>query len=830
MGMAPAAPVRVSFPREGIARIAFGRDGPDSFAVVPPPSGASPGDRAPAAPGSGTQADARLRAAVRPDGAVDVADGDGRPLVTGLGPAPAKEGFALRGSVGAGRSFYGGGERTGFLDKRGESLENWNVDANWEHSSSSRNLYQSHPFVIVLGPSGAFGLLLDTTWRSTLSLDEDGQGTVALAAAGGEARVFVLAGPRVGDVLARLAALTGRMPLPPLWSLGFHQCRWSYHPESRVREVARALRARGIPCDAVWLDIDHMDRYRCFTWNPSEFPDPEGMLADLRRDGFETVCIVDPGVSAAEGNAVWREGRDRGYFVTRPDGRVYLGRVWPRRAAFPDLSREDVRAWWASLNAGLARRGVAGLWNDMNEPAVFNRERTLPLDAVHAAGPHAAVHNAYALYEAEATFCGLAEARPDERPFLLTRAGSTGIQRYAAVWTGDNHSLWEHLLMAVPMLLGLGLSGVPFVGTDVGGFSKRCPPELFARWVQLGAFSPFFRCHNGDKSDKAPWAFGPEVEAIAKRYIRLRYELLPYTYACFVESSETGVPVMRALVIGREDDWAARRCSDQFTWGPDLLVAPVYHPGADHRMVYLPEGAWWDWWTGERHEGRRHIVARAPLDTLPLYAREGSIIPTRGYGASTKEPGDEVTLHVFAPGGRAAEGGGGAQGAAGSPGTGGGGAAGEAARAREAAGVSEAAGVLHEDDGRSLGHLRGEYRRTRFACRVRDGVAEVRRTVEHDGWRSDVRRLVFRIRSPAGVKRVTVDGRDVEVSMEEGGVAVARMELGDGGASADARDETGRGNHVDGAEGERGGETASPGTEREMDPYDGCRTTSARRG
>ena len=738
---APLAPVVVTFPAAGIARIRFGEDGPDSFAVALAGDGIPPSEeRLSTGPAYATE-DLRISVDKTRD-RVDVSRIGGGPILTELRASRKDDGsITIDGRVERGSSFYGGGERTGFLDKTGEMLENWNTDANGDHTSATRRLYQSHPFIIVLCRGRAFGILFDNVQRTYMVLDRSGNGDIAFGATGGPAGLFVLEGPTIKDVLRRLADLTGHMPLPPLWSLGYHQCRWSYHPADRVRELARTFREKDVPCDAIWLDIDYMDRYRCFTWDRKEFTDPEGLIADLREDGFDLVTIVDPGISKSVRYPVWVEGLERGYFCTTPGGEVYLGKVWPKRAGFPDFTRADVRDWWAGLNARWIAQGLAGVWNDMNEPATFDKpDNTLPDDVMHATGAHDTVHNIYALLEAAATVDGLRQARPDERPFLLTRAGFTGIQRYAAVWTGDNGAIWEHLLMAMPMCLNLGLSGVPFVGTDVGGFNYHPSTELFVRWTQLGTFSPFFRAHTREKEDQEPWSFGPEAEDICRRYIRLRYELLPYTYGCFREASLTGVPVMRALLVEHPDDPETLRCDDQYLWGRDLLVAPVYLPGRRYRLVYLPAGAWTDWWTGERHEGCRHVVACAQLGTLPLYVREGAIIPARDYGASTKERGDEFTLHVFAP----AEG--------------------------------EAVCEVYDDDGRSLAYERGEYRLTRIACTINDGIADVRREVVHDGYLDDLRFITLRVHAPVNVRALRLDGRNVAME-RDGAAAVGRASV-----------------------------------------------------
>jgi len=571
----------------------------------------------------------------------------------------APDRVVLRRSMPPGEHYYGFGEKTGFLDKRGRRMEMWATD-NTLHTPTADPMYQSIPFFLALRDGRAHGLFVDSGARSIFdmgSLDPTDFYTVEVHSPVLDAYVF--AGPRMADIIGRYTELTGRMELPPLWTLGFHQCRWSYFPEAKVRDIARNFRERDIPCDAIWLDIDYMDGYRVFTWDRERFPDPEGLIADLGRDGFRVVTIVDPGVKQDEHFQVYREGVEKGYFITQPDGALTVGEVWPGAAVFPDFQREAVRRWWGDLYRGAYyEKGVAGVWNDMNEPVnwVANAagEKTLPHDALQGEPgsqvPHAAVHNLYGFNMARATYEGWKRHRPERRPFILTRSGYAGIQRYAAVWMGDNHSWWEHIVAHMTMCAGMGLSGVPFVGTDIGGFSENPSGELVARWIALGAVTPFFRMHTAwGTRDQEPWSFGPEVEAICRKYIRLRYRLLPYLYTLMEEAARTGLPVMRPLVLEYQDDPETYPISDQVLIGRDLLAAPVYQPGVTRRLVYLPAGAWYDFWTGERYEGGQYIVARAPLDVLPLYVRAGAVLPMAPVMRYTGEaPVETLTLHVYA--------------------------------------------------------------------------------------------------------------------------------------------------------------------------------------
>lgn len=580
---------------------------------------------------------------------------------------------------------YGLGERTGFLDKRGKRHTCWNTDEN-VHTPMVDALYQSQPFVIGLHGGVAYGLYFDNTWRCVFDLGRTAADDLVYTADGGRLDYYFILGPGLPEVVSRYTLLTGRMELPPLWALGYHQCRWSYYPQERVLALGREFRARGIPCDAIWLDIDYMDSYRVFSVDRERFPDFQAMARELSAMGIRVVAIVDPGVVRDEKDGVYAEGAEGGHFVRRPDGTVYRGKVWPGETVWPDFSRSATRAWWADKQRALLDLGVAGIWNDMNEPSDLGKYRkpeywegpTLDPDAIFEndgrPASHAELHNIYGLLMAEATRAGLLAARPDERPFILTRAGFAGIQRYAAVWTGDNHSWWEHLEMALPMLANAGLSGLAFIGTDIGGFSGDCDGELLVRWMQFGALSPFCRNHNCGAADQEPWAFGPRCEEICRRYIGLRYRLLPYLYGVFRACAETGLPVLRPLVLAYQEDEAVHVLHDQFLVGPDLMAAPVCRPGARHRMVYLPAGTWFDFWTGEKKSGPLHFAAEAPLEILPLYVRAGAVIPFAAEAAHAEEilAQKELGLLIY-PG---------------------------------ADGVCD----LYEDDGKSFAYQRGVYR------------------------------------------------------------------------------------------------------------------------
>ncbi len=582
----------------------------------------------------------------------------------------------LRGTVFTGDAFrvakrlrddehvYGFGEKAGQLDKRGwklggYSLAMWNSDT-YAHDASTDPMYVSVPFGLVIRRGEAHGIFLDNTWRSFFDVGHEDEGLLTFGAAGGDLDYYFINGPDPKKVIERYTALTGRMPLPPLWSLGYNQCRYSYYPESRVRLVADTFREEKIPADVIWLDIDYLDNYKPFTWNHERFPDPKKMISDLRAQHFRVVSILDPHPKVEKGYAPYDEGIAGNYFVKNPDGSVYEAPVWPSLAkenpgpsAFPDFSNPAARQWWGSLYRGLLDVGIAGIWNDMDEPAVFETANgTMPPDLVfdNEGQPttHREIHNVYGQLMSRATFEGLARLRPNERPFVLTRASFAGGQRYAAIWTGDSTSDWSSLRQSVATLLGLGLSGFPFVGSDIGGFAGAPSGELYTRWLQFGVFSPFMRAHSDSKSPgKEPWAFGYRDEAINRRAIELRYELLPYIYNVMEQAGETGVPALRPLFLEFPDDEQVTGMDDEFLFGADLLVAPVLHEGATGRDVYLPAGDWFDYWTGRRFAGGRTIRVPVTLESIPMFVRGGGFIFRQPVVQSTDEmPGNALRVLI----------------------------------------------------------------------------------------------------------------------------------------------------------------------------------------
>jgi alpha-glucosidase len=530
----------------------------------------------------------------------------------------------------ADESFYGLGDKTTDFNLRGRRLVNWNSDT-YSFAKHQDPLYRTIPFYIGITNNISYGIFVDNTFKSHFDFAHEEADKTSFWADGGELQYYYIHGPHMMDVVKRYHTLTGTHPMPPLWALGFHQCRWSYYPESKVKDIARNFRERKIPCDAIYLDIDYMDGYRCFTWNKKYFPDPKRMIKELSDDGFKLVVIIDPGIKVDDNYWVFKEGKKNKYFCRRCDDYFMEGYVWPGRCQFPDFTNPEVREWWGTLFKELVEAGVAGVWNDMNEPAVFG-SGTFPVDVRHQydgyRGSHRKAHNVYGMQMVRATYEGLKKQQKNKRPFTITRAGYSGVQRYASVWTGDNVASWEHLKLGVLQCQRLSVSGISFCGTDIGGFSGEPDGELFTRWIQFGVFSPFMRAHSaGDTKEREPWSFGEELEAINRKFIELRYRLLPYIYSAFWEQHKYGFPILRPVVMLEQEEIANHQRVDEFSFGDKILVCPVTEPGVKTQPVYLPKGKWYDYWTHELLEGGQVHDIASPLDSMPIFVKAGSVIP-----------------------------------------------------------------------------------------------------------------------------------------------------------------------------------------------------------
>jgi len=603
-----------------------------------------------------------------------------------------------------GTRYFALGEQPTGLARNGAVFPFWNTDA-FGYQPGQTPIYSTMPFYVGVTAGVAHGVLYDNPFRGSMDFANRLHGSIGYVADGGidggELRYYVVPGPGLDSVLARFTRLTGRMPLPPRWALGYQQSRYSYAPDSMVMDVAREFRRLDIPADVLYLDIAYMNGYRVFTWSPTAFPHPKQLLDSLGHMGFKVVTIVDPGVKVDSAYPIYREGLAQHAFVTMPDGTPALGTVWPGTAAFPDFSRASVRAWWGDAQSALVDAGVRGIWNDMNEPSSFTG-KTLSALAQFAddgqPGTHLEYHNQYGTLMARASYDGLRHLRPDARPFVVTRAGYIGVQRYSSMWTGDNSSTWEHLRISIPMILSLGLTGEPFAGSDIGGFTGTPSAELYARWLQSAALLPFFRTHSAnDVPRREPWSYGPAYTRANRATIRLRYRLLPAVYTAFYQHLHDGSPVARPVFWSAIADTAALGVNDEYFLGDHLLAAPVVDSGASTRSVYLPDGRWYRLGSDSAYEGGRRVTVSAPealgdgddttgLRGLPLFARAGSVIPMQAVlPYENARVLDTLALHVW-------------------PGTG-----------------APVTSALYEDAGDGYGYQHGVYRLTTLTTSGREG-------------------------------------------------------------------------------------------------------------
>ncbi|MBX7202779.1 MAG: DUF4968 domain-containing protein [Bacteroidia bacterium] len=545
--------------------------------------------------------------------------------------------------------FIGLGEKTGPLDRRGNAYVNWNTD-NFAYAVDADPIYMSTPFYMGIHGKVVYGIFFDNSYKTTFNFGCSNKRFSYFQAEDGEMDYYLIHADNVAGILENYTWLTGRMELPPLWSLGFQQCRYSYYPYTEVLNAARTFREKKIPADVLYLDIHYMDAYKVFTWHPERFPDPKGLLDELKGMGFKVVVILDPGVKTEAGYTTYEEGVAKGMFVKYPDGSEYNGQVWPGWSAFPDFTLEAVRSWWGEQMKVLTDKGIEGFWNDMNEPAAWGQHLPDLIEFGYEGetATHKRARNVYGMQMARSTFEGAKKLLPGKRPFVLTRAGYCGIQRYAAAWTGDNVSTDEHMLAGTRLINSLGLTGVSFSGNDVGGFAGEASPDLFARWIALGAFSPFFRSHSMVNSrDSEPWSFGEEVEDISRNYIKLRYRLIPYLYALFYESTQTGMPIARSLAIDYTFDSHIYQDAyqNQFMFGPAMLVIPFESNKTFHK-AYLPEGSWYNLYTDALHEGSSELVIEASKEVLPVFVKSGSIVLMQEAVESLQLEASAETLEV----------------------------------------------------------------------------------------------------------------------------------------------------------------------------------------
>jgi len=546
--------------------------------------------------------------------------------------------------------FVGLGEKTGNLDRKGNGYTNWNTDT-YGYSVTQDPLYSSIPFYIGIHHNLNYGIFLDNTFQTDFNFGASNNRFSSFGARGGEMNYYFIYHKRLADIITSYTYLTGRMPLPPLWSLGYQQNRYSYYPEEEVMRIANTLREKHIPADGITLDIHYMDKYQLFTWNKSRFSDPAKMNAELNKLGFKTTVIVDPGIKVEKGAPAYESGLKDDVYIKYPDGEPYTGAVWPGWCNFTDFTSVKGRDWWHKQVKFFAESGVSGIWNDMNEIATWGSKMpdNVLFDYDGRQTNHLEAHNIYGMQMARSSYEGALD-NFKERPFILTRSGFAGLQRYTAIWTGDNRAEDDHMLAGVRLLNSLGLSGVSFTGMDIGGFTGNPTTALYARWMELGAFIPYYRNHTAYNSKAAePWTFGEDVLDITRNYISLRYQLLPYIYSNFYESTQNGLPIMRSLAIDYTFDPKVLYADyqNQYEFGDSFMVAP-FESTKDYGKVYFPEGIWYDLYNGKQESGNQEKVIPLSINKLPVYVKGGSIIPMQSLIQSTAEqPLDTLFVHIY---------------------------------------------------------------------------------------------------------------------------------------------------------------------------------------
>jgi alpha-glucosidase len=549
-----------------------------------------------------------------------------------------------------GERFVGLGEKNGNLDRKGNGYTNWNYDA-FGYSTGQDPLYSSIPFYIGIHNRLNYGIFLDNTYQTDFNFGASNNRFSSFSAQGGELNYYFIYHTQLSDIVKSYTALTGRMKMPPLWSLGYQQNRYSYYPETEVMRIAQTLREKKIPADGITLDIHYMDQYKLFTWDKQRFGDPLAMNKKLKAMGFKTTVIVDPGIKVEDGYAAYEDGVKKNIFVKYVDSTNFTAQVWPGWCHFPDFTSPLGRNWWHEKIKFFANTGVDGIWNDMNEIASWGQK--MPSNIIFnydgALASHKQAHNVYGLQMARSSFEGMVQAT-NKRPFNLTRAGYAGLQRYTAIWTGDNRSEEDHMLAGVRLLNSLGLSGVAFTGMDIGGFTGNPSISLYARWIQIGAFNPYFRNHTAvNTKSSEPWAYGEEVTEISRNFINLRYKLLPYLYSTFNEAAKTGMPVVRSLAFSNthEPKVYDGKFQNQFMFGQAFLVAP-FESTKEYGAVFFPKGNWYSLYNDEQVAGDTEKILRLSLQQLPVFVKGGSIVPMQSLIQNTTEkPSDTLVLHIY---------------------------------------------------------------------------------------------------------------------------------------------------------------------------------------
>jgi len=710
---------------------------------------------------------------------ITVEDSSGRTIVSDAWPVEFRPddrvgdiGFRVSKNMPEDEHYFGLGEKAWPLDRRGGAFVQWNTDA-FRYQRGSDPLYDSIPFFLTDRAGVSYGLYLDNTWRSEFDFGKALRNVYSFGAEGGPLDYYVMYGPTPKDVVEDYAWLTGKAPLPPKWALGFQQSRYSYGTETELRGIADRLRADRIPADVLYMDIDYQVKNRPFTLDARKFPDFPAFVQELRQMHFHLILITDLHIACLPGDHYqpYNSGIAGNHFLRYPNGKLYVGAVWPGPSVFPEFTEKSTREWWGSLYRKFYDEGVSGFWNDMNEPSIFDSPtKTIPLDVQdHIDEPgfrtrvttQREVHNIMGMQNSRATYDGLLALKPNQRPFVLTRATFAGGQRYALTWTGDNSSSWSQLKMSTSMLESLGLSGFYMAGDDIGGFTGSPMMDLLTKWIEVGAFNPIERDHTTKGSNpQEPWVGGPAQEAVRRHYIDVRYRLMPYLYTTAEYASRTGIPIIRPLFLEFPDATPDRHPLDldagsEFMFGPDLLVAPAPFPDElDDYAVTFPPVPWYDFWTGQRvarsAQGNA-VLATATvepqIDFLPVYVRGGSILPMQPLVQDTdQKPDGPLELRVY-PG-------------------------------------PDCRGSLYDDDGTTFDYRHGDYLRVQYTCDATPGSLRLQIGAQRGSfapWWNTVQVAVYDW--PGGPVTASLNGKRVHATTYDAASRVLTMTIPESAAA-----------------------------------------------
>ncbi|MGD2026508.1 MAG: glycoside hydrolase family 31 protein [Anaerolineales bacterium] len=539
-------------------------------------------------------------------------------------------------------AIYGLGERTRFNLRPGD-YSFWNQDPGGSYGLDADPLYLTIPLYFCQQEKGSYLAFYENTFDGQANFGDRAR----MHFVGGAVRLYVIEGD-LAQTLGEYRRLTGSSPMPPKWSLGFQQCRWGYRTEEDVREVLAGFEQHDLPLEVFHFDIDYMDGYRVFSVDPYRFAKFDQLCAEMNDAGIKPVVILDPGVKADPNFGVYSSGEAEEIFCKLPDGKSMRGLVWPGWVHFPDFTNPVTRRWWGEYYQRFLEDGVAGFWHDMNEPASFAAfgETTFPRVTHHQmegrGGSHEEAHNVYGLLMNRAGFEAMRKFQPDKRPWILTRSGWAGVQRYAWKWTADVESTWSALKMTISTVLGLGVSGIPYSGSDIGGFSGNPDAELYTRWFQMSALMALFRNHAAVATERRePWVYGERYTDICREMMRLRLCLMPYLYTLAWEAHQTGAPLARPVFWNDHDNTDLWTVDDAYLLGDSMLVAPVVEAGAVTRSVILPTGGWYHYWDDRYYSGGRYAEVKAPLERIPVFIKEGTILP--------QEDDGQLALHIYLP-------------------------------------------------------------------------------------------------------------------------------------------------------------------------------------